>query len=35
LWISYDLDRALFFDNDSGERVDLARDLRSIGRMEE
>ncbi|WP_137132242.1 ABC transporter ATP-binding protein [Rhizobium sp. FY34] len=35
LWISYDLDRALFFDNDSGERVDLARDLRSISIVEE
>ncbi|MBP1847741.1 sn-glycerol 3-phosphate transport system ATP-binding protein/multiple sugar transport system ATP-binding protein [Rhizobium petrolearium] len=30
LWISYDLDRALFFENDGGERVDLARDFRSI-----
>lgn len=34
-WISYDLDRALFFDNDSGKRVDLASDLRSSRPTEE
>jgi sn-glycerol 3-phosphate transport system ATP-binding protein/multiple sugar transport system ATP-binding protein len=30
LWISYDLDRALFFDSQSGDRVDLADDGRGI-----
>jgi sn-glycerol 3-phosphate transport system ATP-binding protein/multiple sugar transport system ATP-binding protein len=35
LWISYDLDRTLFFDNDSGERVDLERNVQSIFNTEE
>lgn len=30
LWISYDLDRALFFDSQSGDRVELSRDARKI-----
>ncbi|MBW9117144.1 ATP-binding cassette domain-containing protein [Rhizobium cauense] len=30
LWISYDLDRALFFDSQSGDRVELSRGGRKI-----
>ncbi|MCM2474593.1 ABC transporter ATP-binding protein [Rhizobium sp. CG5] len=30
IWISCDLDRALFFDNQTGERVDLAGDRQSV-----
>ncbi len=30
LWISYDLDRALFFDSQSGDRVELSRDFRKL-----
>ncbi|NSZ19911.1 ABC transporter ATP-binding protein [Agrobacterium vitis] len=35
LWISYELERALFFDSENGERVELTHEVSSIGTQDE